>query len=290
MITIDNYLDSHYIHRSNWLRAAVLGANDGIISISSLAIGVATASSTRDPILLATMAGLVAGALSMAAGEYVSVSSQTDIEKADIEREKQELAKMPEAELEILAEIYEKRGLKRETALQVAKELTEADALGTHVRDELGINEVSQAKPIQAAFASGGGLYNRRPFTFSCYLVCAGAQDGILPVRLYHSLPYCSWSSIRQNRWFQHRQGSATHRYLGNYRHGFIRLGGLHLRGQCLGLKVQPLSETTSSSLQYPSIQVHLLNYRLHSTFKLLNFISASKIFDKESAFNIYMH
>ena len=95
-ITIDNYLENHYIHRSNWLRAAVLGANDGIISISSLAIGVAAASSTREPILLATVAGLVAGALSMAAGEYVSVSSQTDIEKADIERERKELREMPD--------------------------------------------------------------------------------------------------------------------------------------------------------------------------------------------------
>lgn len=157
-LTIDNYLDSHYIHRSNWLRAAVLGANDGIISISSLAIGVATASTTRDPILLATVAGLVAGALSMAAGEYVSVSSQTDIEKSDIEREKRELEDMPEDELRILAEIYEKRGLKKDTALQVAKELTESDALGAHIRDELGINEVSQAKPIQAAFASGAAF------------------------------------------------------------------------------------------------------------------------------------
>ena len=157
-LTIDNYLDSHYIHRSNWLRAAVLGANDGIISISSLAIGVATASTSRDPVLLATIAGLVAGALSMAAGEYVSVSSQTDIEKADIAREKEELEEMPEAELKILAEIYEKRGLKKETALQVAKELTAFDALGTHVRDELGINEVSQANPIQAAFASGAAF------------------------------------------------------------------------------------------------------------------------------------
>jgi VIT1/CCC1 family predicted Fe2+/Mn2+ transporter len=153
-LTIDNYLDSHYIHRSNWLRAAVLGANDGIISISSLAIGVAAASTTRDPIILATVAGLVAGALSMAAGEYVSVSSQTDIERADIEREKKELAEMPAEELQILAEIYEKRGLKKETARQVAMELTEKDALATHVRDELGINELSQAKPIQAALAS----------------------------------------------------------------------------------------------------------------------------------------
>ena len=157
-ITIDNYLDSHYIHRSNWLRAAVLGANDGIISVSSLAIGVAAASATREPILLATVAGLVAGALSMAAGEYVSVSSQTDIEKADIERERQELEEMPETELKILADIYEKRGLKKETAMIVAQELTAADALGAHVRDELGINEVSQANPIQAAFASVAGF------------------------------------------------------------------------------------------------------------------------------------
>lgn len=158
MLTLDNYLDPHYIHRSNWLRAAVLGANDGIISISSLAIGVAAASSTRAPILLATVAGLVAGALSMAAGEYVSVSSQTDTEKADIEREKMELEEMPEQELEILAQIYEQRGLKKETARQVAIELTEKDALAAHVRDELGINEISQAKPIQAALASGASF------------------------------------------------------------------------------------------------------------------------------------
>lgn len=157
-ITIENYLDSHYIHRSNWLRAAVLGANDGIISISSLAIGVAAGSSTREPILLATVAGLVAGALSMAAGEYVSVSSQTDTEKADIEREIKELEEMPEAELNILAQIYEKRGLKKETAKQVALELTEKDALAAHVRDELGINEISQANPIQAALASGSAF------------------------------------------------------------------------------------------------------------------------------------
>jgi VIT1/CCC1 family predicted Fe2+/Mn2+ transporter len=158
MINIDNYLESHYIHRSNWLRAAVLGANDGIISISSLAIGVAAASSTREPIILATVAGLVAGALSMAAGEYVSVSSQTDIEKADIEREAQELMENPELEMQILSQIYEKRGLKKETALQVAKELTENDALGTHIRDELGINEISQANPVQAALASGASF------------------------------------------------------------------------------------------------------------------------------------
>jgi vacuolar iron transporter family protein len=155
---MDDYLAPHYINRSNWLRAAVLGANDGILSTASIAIGVASASVTRDPIVLATVAGLVAGALSMAAGEYVSVSSQTDVEKADIIREKQELEEMPELELQRLAEIYEQRGLKKETAMLVAKELTEHDALGAHLRDELGLNEISQANPIQAALASGAAF------------------------------------------------------------------------------------------------------------------------------------
>lgn len=169
---LDNYLAPHYINRSNWLRAAVLGANDGILSTASIAIGVAAASDIRDPVILATLAGLVAGALSMAAGEYVSVSSQTDVEKADIQREMDELNEMPEIELQRLAEIYEKRGLKKETARIVAKELTEHDALGAHVRDELGINEISQAKPIQAALASGsaftvGGLL---PFSVTLFI------------------------------------------------------------------------------------------------------------------------
>lgn len=154
----EEYLDNHYIHRSNWLRAAVLGANDGILSTASLAIGVAAASDLREPIVLATLAGLVAGALSMAAGEYVSVSSQTDIEKADIAREKKELEEMPEEELQSLARIYEERGLKKETAMIVALELTKKDALAAHVRDELGLNEISQANPIQAALASGAAF------------------------------------------------------------------------------------------------------------------------------------
>lgn len=176
--TLDNYLDNHYIHRSNWLRAAVLGANDGILSVASIAIGVSAASNLREPIILASLAGLVAGALSMAAGEYVSVSSQTDVEKADIEREKEELEEMPELELQRLAQIYETRGLKRETALTVAKELTEHDALGAHVRDELGINDISAANPLQAAFASGaaftvGGLL---PFLVTLFLPLQGME------------------------------------------------------------------------------------------------------------------
>lgn len=158
MVTIDNYLEKHYIHRSNWLRAAVLGANDGIISISSLTIGITAASLSREAVILATLAGLVAGALSMAAGEYVSVSSQTDIENADIEREARELEDMPDLELKLLAQIYERRGLSSKTAMQVAIELTEKDALAAHVRDELGINEISQANPIQAGLASGAAF------------------------------------------------------------------------------------------------------------------------------------
>lgn len=169
---IDDYLANHYIHRSNWLRAAVLGANDGILSTASVAIGVAAASTTRDPIVLAALAALVAGALSMAAGEYVSVSSQTDVETADIERERIELEEMPELELQRLTTIYEQRGLTKETASLVAKELTIYDALGAHVRDELGINDMNQAKPLQAAFASGaaflvGGLL---PFLMTLWI------------------------------------------------------------------------------------------------------------------------
>ena len=155
--------ENHYINRSGWLRAAVLGANDGILSTTSLAIGVAAASVTREPILLATVAGLVAGALSMAAGEYVSVSSQADVETADLKREKLELENMPESELEELTHIYIQRGLNKELAKQVAIELTVHDALDTHARDELGINENTQANPLMAAFASAlsfiiGGL------------------------------------------------------------------------------------------------------------------------------------
>lgn len=150
--------EEHYLIRSGWLRASILGANDGILSTASIIIGVAAASTTREPIVLAGVAGLVAGALSMAAGEYVSVSSQTDIETSDIEREKKELIEMPEAELKELADIYEDRGLTPQLSLEVARQLTEHDALGAHARDELGINSITRARPLQAAFASGAAF------------------------------------------------------------------------------------------------------------------------------------
>ena len=145
------------LHRSGrigWLRAAVLGANDGLISTSSLVVGVAAAKPTHEAILLAAVAGLVAGALSMAAGEYVSVSSQADTEQADLTRERRELASSPGAERAELAGIYVSRGLNRELAAQVAEQLMAHDALGAHARDELGIHEMTRARPIQAALTS----------------------------------------------------------------------------------------------------------------------------------------
>jgi VIT1/CCC1 family predicted Fe2+/Mn2+ transporter len=147
--------EKHFVNRSGWLRAAVLGVNDGILSTTSLVIGVAAASSSRSPIILAALAGLVAGALSMAAGEYVSVSSQSDIETADLKREQAELDTIPEAELQELAKIYQDRGLKSKLAMQVAVQLTKKNVLEAHARDELGINEISEPKPLQAALASG---------------------------------------------------------------------------------------------------------------------------------------
>lgn len=150
--------ENHFVNRSNWLRAAILGANDGILSTASIIIGVAAAATTRESIVLAGIAGLVAGALSMAAGEYVSVSSQSDIETADLKREQQELDEYPKEELQELAKIYSNRGLTHELSLEVAKQLTQHNALEAHARDELGINEISQAKPLQAAFASGAAF------------------------------------------------------------------------------------------------------------------------------------
>jgi len=146
----------HRIHHVGWLRAAVLGANDGIVSTASLVVGVAAAAVDRSGVLVAGVAGLVAGAMSMAAGEYVSVSSQADTEKADLDREREELANNHEFEIRELGHIYQKRGLDPDLARQVAVQLMEHDALGAHARDELGISETTSARPLQAALASAG--------------------------------------------------------------------------------------------------------------------------------------
>lgn len=151
---IHSHRERHRIARVGWLRAAVLGANDGIVSTASLIVGVAAAAQSRDQILLAGAAALVAGAMSMAAGEYVSVSSQADTERADLARERAELATEPDVELDELAGIYRARGLDRALARQVAEQLTAKDALAAHARDELGISPHSTARPVQAALTS----------------------------------------------------------------------------------------------------------------------------------------
>lgn len=151
-------MEKHYTNRSNWLRAAVLGANDGILSTTSLVIGVAAAHSGRSAIILAALAGLVAGASSMGAGEYVSVSSQSDIDTADLKREQKELDTMPDAELRELADIYVGRGVDEELALKVAAQLMAHNALEAHAKEELGINELTQPKPLQAALASAASF------------------------------------------------------------------------------------------------------------------------------------
>lgn len=158
------HAEGHKTDRIGWLRAAVLGANDGIVSTASLLVGVAAAKVDQSELLITGVAGLVAGAMSMAAGEYVSVSSQADTEQADLSRERKELATQPEAELLELASLYEKRGLTHALALQVAEQLMAHDALGAHARDELGVSEIVTAKPVQAAltsaatFAAGAAL------------------------------------------------------------------------------------------------------------------------------------
>lgn len=149
-----SHSEIHMVQRIGWLRAAVLGANDGLVSTSSLVVGVAAAGSGKHAVLIAGLAGLVAGAMSMAAGEYVSVSSQTDAEQADLARETRELEETPEAELKELTRIYVDRGLDQDLAEKVAIQLTERDALGSHARDELGISETVTARPIQAALVS----------------------------------------------------------------------------------------------------------------------------------------
>jgi VIT1/CCC1 family predicted Fe2+/Mn2+ transporter len=154
MTRLKQHPESHLVSRIGWLRAAVLGANDGIVSTASLIVGVAVAATSHSDVLLAGIAGLVAGAMSMAAGEYVSVSSQSDTEQADLARERAELRDQPDLERQELADIYVTRGLDRGLALQAADQLMAKDALGAHARDELGISEVTTARPIQAALTS----------------------------------------------------------------------------------------------------------------------------------------
>jgi VIT1/CCC1 family predicted Fe2+/Mn2+ transporter len=206
--------EKHHTERSGWLRAGVLGANDGIVSTASLIVGVAASGASRSTVLTAGVAGLVAGAMSMAAGEYVSVSSQADAERADLNRERKELETDIESERKELASIYVKRGLKAPLARQVAEQLMAHDALGAHARDELGISETLRARPIQAAFTSavtfavGAALplvavllspVDLLPYTVSSFAVLFLALLGALAARAGGSHPL--HGSIRVAIW-----------------------------------------------------------------------------------------
>lgn len=186
MVKLRNHLETHRSSRIGWLRASVLGANDGIVSTASLIVGVAAAHSPRDQILISGVAGLVAGAMSMAAGEYVSVSSQADTEKADLARERMELATNLEFEREELAQIYVERGLEVGLARQVSEQLMAHDALGSHARDELGITDSFSARPIQAALASAGSFAVGAALPLLIVLVTADTH--LVPVVVASSL------------------------------------------------------------------------------------------------------
>jgi VIT1/CCC1 family predicted Fe2+/Mn2+ transporter len=174
--------ESHYVHRTGWLRAAVLGANDGIISTASLIVGVAAAAGSRGEILTAAIAGWAAGAMSMAAGEYVSVSSQADSEATDLAREQRALRESPTEEKRELAHIYEDRGVKPKLAREVADQLMAKDALGAHARDELGLNEVAKPNPIQAAWASAVSFSIGAALpTVAAFLAANGAVAYVVP-------------------------------------------------------------------------------------------------------------
>jgi VIT1/CCC1 family predicted Fe2+/Mn2+ transporter len=174
-----SHIERHAVDRIGWLRAAVLGANDGIVSTASLIVGVAAANGDGSAILVAGAAGLVAGAMSMAAGEYVSVSSQRDAETADLARETRELAEMPDHERQELTQIYVDRGLDPALARQVAEQLTAHDALGAHARDELGISRITEARPIQAAIASAASFSVGAALPLAIVFVAPAAQAPI---------------------------------------------------------------------------------------------------------------
>jgi VIT1/CCC1 family predicted Fe2+/Mn2+ transporter len=175
-------MERHRSGRTGWLRAAVLGSDDAIVSTSSLMIGVAAASSSKQAILVAGVAGLVAGAMSMAVGEYVLVSSQRDAEQADIGRENQELTAEPQAELEELATIYEKRGLEKNLAMKVAEQLSARDRLDAHLRDELGIDPASLSRPLQAAWISAASFAFFATIPIAALLVALGGYLGGAPL------------------------------------------------------------------------------------------------------------
>ena len=200
--------EHHLVDRIGWLRAAVLGANDGIVSTASLIVGVAAADATQNAVLIAGVAGLVAGAMSMAAGEYVSVSSQSDTERADLARERKELSENVAFEQEELAEIYVKRGLEPSLARQVAQQLMAKDALAAHARDELGISEITTARPVQAALTSAAAFSVGAAMPLLMVVLCSGRCAGPNRFSCFVGLPRTAGCNRRESR---RRQRSARH-------------------------------------------------------------------------------
>jgi vacuolar iron transporter family protein len=200
--------ETHRTERVGWLRAAVLGANDGIVSTASLIIGVASAHASRSSVLVAGVAGLVAGAMSMAAGEFVSVSSQADTERADLERERRELATQPEAEHAELVKIYMSRGMDRALAEQVATQLMRKDALGVHAREELGITETLRARPLQAALASAASFAAGATVPLLTGVLSPSISASSSPG--HHSYCWRSWAGWRHES-AERASGSAPH-------------------------------------------------------------------------------
>lgn len=188
MTRLKHHPEHHLVQRIGWLRAAILGANDGIVSTASLIVGVAAAGAARGQVLIAGIAALVAGAMSMAAGEYVSVSSQADTENADLAREREELRRYPDSELRELAGIYAKRGVSHDLALEVARQLMAKDALVAHARDELGISAISTARPIQAAFTSAATFSTGAAMPLIAVIV--SPRDLVVPVVAVASLAF----------------------------------------------------------------------------------------------------
>ena len=214
------HAEHHLINRVGWLRAAVLGANDGIISTASLMVGVATAASSSSEVLLTGIAGLVAGSMSMAAGEYVSVSSQADTERADLGRERQELATDRDAELQELATIYVGRGVEPTLARQVAEQLMAKDALAAHAHDELGISEAISANPIQAALTSAATFAAGAALPILAALVAPRAALVLVRVRRIADCPGASRRNRRQGRRSRDAEAHGSGRILGSVRDG----------------------------------------------------------------------
>jgi vacuolar iron transporter family protein len=235
--------ESHFVNRIGWLRAAVLGANDGILSTASLIVGVAAASVTQNSILIAGIAGLVAGAMSMAAGEYVSVSSQSDTERADLARERNELSDNAELELDELAEIYVKRGVDESLARQVAQQLMTKDALGAHARDELGISEITTARPVQAALTSAASFTvgAAMPLLIGHRIAhrCAGPHR----VRCVFGLSRGAGCHRGSGRWCKRSARHGTSDILGRLRDGSYR----RYRESCRGCRLKFRPRMTQS-------------------------------------------